>query len=143
MKNTCPFYIVFQDFKIRIIKICKNLLCVMKVFCFSVLHYKTFISHKNLRSPMQGLCTKIPYPPVPNNRGLLIKGGGSPADNLNINKWGVQLKGRVWKMFPIKSGNPVSLILGVPNKTCLHHLDIFDTGATITLNKIRKANLII
>ena len=43
-------------------------------------------------------------------------------------------------MFLVKSGNPLSLIMGVPNKTSLHHLDIVDTGATITLNKIRKAN---
>ena len=43
-------------------------------------------------------------------------------------------------MFSVKSGNPLSLIMGVPNKTSLHHLDIVDTGATITLNKIRKAN---
>ena len=43
-------------------------------------------------------------------------------------------------MLSVKSGNPLSLIMGVPNKTSLHHLDIVDTGATITLNKIRKAN---
>ena len=43
-------------------------------------------------------------------------------------------------MFPVKSSNPLSLIIGVPNKTSLHHLDIADTGATITLNKTRKAN---
>ena len=43
-------------------------------------------------------------------------------------------------MFSVKSGNPLSLIMGVPNKTSSHHLDIVDTGATITLNKIRKAN---
>ena len=38
------------------------------------------------------------YSPVPNNRGVLIKGGGGtggegPTDNLNINKRGVQIKG--------------------------------------------------
>ena len=43
-------------------------------------------------------------------------------------------------MFSVKSTNPLSLIMGIPNKTSLHHLDIVDTGATITLNKIRKAN---
>ena len=43
-------------------------------------------------------------------------------------------------MFSVKSGNPLSLIMGVPNKISSHHLDIVDTGATITLNKIRKAN---
>ena len=42
-------------------------------------------------------------------------------------------------MFSVKSGNPLSLNMGIPNKTSLHHLDIIDTG-TITLNKIRKAN---
>ena len=45
-------------------------------------------------------------------------------------------------MFSVKSGNLLSLIMGVPNKTSLHHtyLDIVDTGATITMNKIRNAN---
>ena len=43
-----------------------------------------------------------PYSPVPNNGGVLIKGGREgvgggrgPADNLNINKRGVQIKGLV------------------------------------------------
>ena len=35
---------------------------------------------------------------------------------------------------------PLSLIMGVPNKTSLHNLDIVDTGATVTLNKIGNAN---
>ena len=43
-------------------------------------------------------------------------------------------------MFQVKSGNPLSQIMGVPNKPSLHHLGIADPGATITLNKIRKAN---
>ena len=43
-------------------------------------------------------------------------------------------------MFSVKRGNPLSLIMGVPNKTSLRHLDIVDTGATIILNNIRKAN---
>ena len=43
-------------------------------------------------------------------------------------------------MFSVKSTNPLSLIMGISNKTSLHHLDIVDTGATITLNNIRKAN---
>ena len=43
-------------------------------------------------------------------------------------------------MFSVKSGNPLSLIMGVPIKTSMHHLDIVDPGATITLNKIREAN---
>ena len=43
-------------------------------------------------------------------------------------------------MFLVKSGNPLSLVMSVPNKTSLRHLDIVNTGATITLNKIRKAN---
>ena len=43
-------------------------------------------------------------------------------------------------MVSVKSGNRLSLIMGVPNKTSLRHLDIVDTGAATTLNKIRKAN---
>ena len=43
-------------------------------------------------------------------------------------------------MFSVKSGNPLSLIMGVPNKTSFHYLDIVDTGASITLNQTRKAN---
>ena len=43
-------------------------------------------------------------------------------------------------MFSVKSGNPLSLNMGISNKTSLHHLDIIDTGTTITLNKIRKTN---
>ena len=46
-------------------------------------------------------------------------------------------------MFSVKSDSPLSLIMGAQNKTSLHYLhylDIVDTGATITLNKIRKAN---
>ena len=43
-------------------------------------------------------------------------------------------------MFLVKSGNSLSLIMGVPNKTSLQHIDIVDTGATITLNKIKKTN---
>ena len=60
--------------------------------------------------------------------------GGGSTDNLNINKRGVQIQGGggVLKTF--------SLIVGVPNKTSFHHLQIVDTGATIRLNKIRKVN---
>ena len=43
-------------------------------------------------------------------------------------------------MFSLKSSNLLLLIMGVPNKTSLHHLGIVYTGATTTLNKIRKAN---
>ena len=43
-------------------------------------------------------------------------------------------------MLSVKSGNPLSLIMGVPNKTSLHHLDIVDPGASIILYKIRKTN---
>ena len=46
----------------------------------------------------------------------------------------VLIKGGVWKMFSVKSGNPLSLIMGVPNKTSLCHLDIVDTGATFEQN---------
>ena len=42
-------------------------------------------------------------------------------------------------MFSVRSGDPLSLIMGVRNKT-LHYLDIVDPGATITLNKIKKTN---
>ena len=43
-------------------------------------------------------------------------------------------------MLSVTSGNPLSLIMGVSNKTSLHHLDIVDIAATITLKKIRKTN---
>ena len=43
-------------------------------------------------------------------------------------------------MLPVKSGNPLSLIMGVPNMASLRHLDIADTGTTIRLRKIRKAS---
>ena len=43
-------------------------------------------------------------------------------------------------MFLGKSGNPLSLIMDVPIKTSLRHLDIVDTGTAITLSKIRKTN---
>ena len=43
-------------------------------------------------------------------------------------------------MFLVKSDKPLSLVMSVPNKTSLGHLDMVNTGATITLNKIRKAN---
>ena len=43
-------------------------------------------------------------------------------------------------MFSVKSGNSLSLIMGDPNKTSLHHLVIADNGAIVTLNKIRNAN---
>ena len=61
------------------------------------------------------------YSPVTYNtgRGVVTK-RGSPTDNLNINKHGGrgvgQIKGRgVRKMFSVKSGNPLSLLMGVPN----------------------------
>ena len=40
-------------------------------------------------------------------------------------------------MFLSKSGNSLSLIMGVPNKTSLHHLDIVDPRATTVLNKLQ------
>ena len=43
-------------------------------------------------------------------------------------------------MFSVKGGNLLSLIMGVPNKSSSHHLDIVETGANKTLNKIRKVN---
>ena len=54
------------------------------------------------------------YSPVPNNRG-------GPTDNLNINKRGVQIKRvggegggvGVWKLFLVRSGNRLPLIMGI------------------------------
>ena len=75
---------------------------------------------------MQNKVTTLPlmmfFSLVPNNRGDLDK------------------KGRVWKMFSVKSSDPLSLIMGAPKKTSFHHLGIVDTWGIITLNKIRKAN---
>ena len=66
---------------------------------------------------------------------------GRLTDNLNINKCGeAGGGGGAGKMRTVTSNNPLSLIMGVPNKTSLHHLDIVDTGAAITLSKIRKIN---
>ena len=41
-------------------------------------------------------------------------------------------------MFSVKIGNPLSLIMGVPKKSSLHHLDRVDAGATITLKKLER-----
>ena len=41
-------------------------------------------------------------------------------------------------MFLVKSGNSLSLIMDVSNKTSLRHLDIVDTRATITLKKLER-----
>ena len=49
------------------------------------------------------------YSSVPSNRG-------GPTDNLNINKRGVQIKrggGGVWKLFSVRSGNWLPLIMGI------------------------------
>ena len=58
----------------------------------------------------------LSYAPVANNRE------GCPTDDLNINKRGVQIKagvggggGGIWKIFSVKSGNPLLLIMRVPN----------------------------
>ena len=55
---------------------------------------------------------KNPYSLVPN-----IRGGGGPTDNLNINKrgGGGSKEKVVGKMFSVEIGNPLSLIMGVPN----------------------------
>ena len=59
--------------------------------------------------------------------GGLGVGVGWATDNLNINKLWVQIKkGGSEKCSQVKSGNPISLIMGVPNKTSLHHLDIVE-----------------
>ena len=47
---------------------------------------------------------------------IIGEGGGSPTDNLNINKrgGGVQIKtGWVWKLFSVRSGSPLPLIMGI------------------------------
>ena len=41
-------------------------------------------------------------------------------------------------MFSVKSGNSLSLIMGFSNKTSFGHLDIVDTGGTITLKKLER-----
>ena len=41
-------------------------------------------------------------------------------------------------MFLVKSGNSLSLIMDVSNKTSLRHLDIVDTRGTITLKKLER-----
>ena len=41
------------------------------------------------------------------------RGEGVPTDNLNIQKRRVQIKGGGWKLFSVKSGNPLSLIMGI------------------------------
>ena len=45
-------------------------------------------------------------------------GGGGRTDNLSIKKRGKWVR----KMFSVRSGNPLSLIMGVPNKTSLRHI---------------------
>ena len=81
------------------------------------------------------------YSAVLNNRGFVIKGG--LTDNLNTNKWGEggQIKGggRCLKNVLSQKWQPVITNYGCP-KFFVPYLDIVDTGATITLNKIRKAN---
>ena len=59
------------------------------------------------------------YPSVPNNRWGLYKRRG-PTDKLNINKQGVQIKGRVWKMFPDLA---IWLISIKPKNLTLHYTD--------------------
>ena len=57
-----------------------------------------------------------------------MRGGGGEAKK----------KGGSGKMFSVKSGNSLSLIMGFSNKTCFGHLDIVDTGGTITLKKLER-----
>ena len=62
------------------------------------------------------------YSLVPNNREGLNKRGGS-TDNLNINTWGGgQIKGGGLKNVLGQKWQPLSLIMGVPNKTSLRHI---------------------
>ena len=76
--------------------------------------------------------------------GVLIKGGGGggPTDNLNINKReGAIKRGGGLKNVLGQKWQPVITNYGCPKQNFLApYLDIVDTGATITLNKIRKAN---
>ena len=63
------------------------------------------------------------------------------TDNLNINKRGVQIKRGGLKNVLGQKWQPVITNYGCPKQNFLApYLDIVDTGATITLNKIRKAN---
>ena len=63
------------------------------------------------------------YSPVPNNRGREGLNKRGKTDKLNINKWEVHIKGgRVWKTFLVKRGNPLSLVMCVPNKIFLLHI---------------------
>ena len=52
------------------------------------------------------------YSPVSNKMGGLNK-RRSPTDNLNINKRGVQIKRVGWKLFSIRSGSQLPLIMGI------------------------------
>ena len=72
--------------------------------------------------------------------GVLIKGG--PTENLNINKrGGPNKKGGSLKNVLGQKWQPVITNYGCPKQNIfVAYLDIVDTGATITLNKIRKAN---
>ena len=42
-----------------------------------------------------------------------MKGGGGPTDNLNINKRERTKKKEGLKLFPVRSGNPLPLIMGI------------------------------
>ena len=64
-----------------------------------------------------------------------------PTDNLNINKWGVQIKKRGLKNVLGQKWQPVITNYGLPKQNFFAlYLDLVNTGANITLNKIRKAN---
>ena len=66
---------------------------------------------------------------------------GGPTDNLNINKRGGPNKRVGLKNVLSQKWQPVITNYGCPKQNFLApYLDIVDTGATITLNKIRKAN---
>ena len=75
---------------------------------------------------------KAQYSPVPNNRGILIKGEVWQITKISIKERGggggglKNILGQKWQ--------PV-----ITNYRC-PKLNLIDTGATITLNKIRKAN---
>ena len=64
-----------------------------------------------------------------------------PTDNLNINKWGVQIKKRGLKNVLGQKWQPVITNYELPKQNFFApYLDVVNTGATIILKKNRKAN---
>ena len=62
-----------------------------------------------------------------------------PTDNLNINKWGVQIKKRGLKNVLGQKWQPVITNYGLPKQNfSAPYLDVVNTGATIILKKIER-----